>query len=601
MREDTIPTLFLSRVKKYGDRVALRKKDLGIWDEISWNKYLENVKWVSLGLISLGLKRKEKVALIGENKPEWLYSDLGICCAGGVTIPIYSTSSSNQVGYILEHSDSRFFFVENEEQLDKILEVRVQTPKLEKIVVWDWEGLRHFSDPMVMKFDELMSVGRELEEKKPEIFETRLHEPQAEDIVTFVYTSGTTGPPKGAMISHKNAIQASNATAAVLPYYDTDNVLSYLPLCHIGERSVSVFHALNIGYTVNFAENLDTVPYNMREVRPEIFFAVPRIWEKYYSSIRIRVEEATWFQQKAYKAAESIGKKVARLKLSYKPIPIFLRLQYVLAHWLALRKIKEFLGLDRGRVIISGAAPVAKELLEYYHGLGLNIIELYGLTESTGGCTVHYPGRIKLGTIGQALPGIEIKLSDEGEILIRGETVFQGYFKDPELTAETIQDGWLYSGDIGTMDAEGFITITDRKKDIIITSGGKNITPQYIENQLKFSPYINDAVVIGDRRKYLTALIMIDEDNVLNYAQKHKVPFTTYADLSQKPEVTDLIRGEVEKVNKNLHHVEQLKKFRILDKQLDEDDDELTPTLKLKRKKISENFSYLIEQMYKSR
>jgi long-chain acyl-CoA synthetase len=596
---NTVPRLFCKRVSDWGDRTAMREKVYGIWRDISWRQYGENAKKVALGLISLGLKKGERVAIISENNPEWLYSDMGILAAGGVTVGIYTTDSPKQVRYILDHSGCRFYIAENEEQLDKVLEVRGELPNLEKIIVMDMKGLRHFRDPQVMSFQDLLDQGEVMAHQEPQLFESRLNEPAPEDLAIIIYTSGTTGPPKGAMISHLNILNVMEMQHSVNPGFPDDEVLSFLPLCHIAQRMVSVFNPLIAGYVINFVEELDTVPENMREISPTVFFAVPRIWEKFYSALVIMMKDSTAFEQRAFKWAISVGRKVSDLKLARKPVPVGLKLLFRLADWAVLRNLKRFIGLERARYLLSGAAPVSPDLLKFYHSLGLDMREVYGQTECCGPTTIHYPDEVKFGTVGQPLPGSEIKIARDGEILVRGPHVFMGYFKDPEKTQETVVDGWLYTGDVGNLDDDGHLIITDRKKDIIITAGGKNITPSEIENQLKFSPYINDAVVIGDGRKYLTALIMIDEENVMKYAQDNRIPFTTYASLTKAPEIIKLIQREVDEVNKQFARVETIKKFTLIDIKLTTDDDEITPTMKLKRKLISEKFKDIIDAMYR--
>jgi long-chain acyl-CoA synthetase len=599
MRTDTVPTLFQRQARRYGDKIALRDKVYGIWRDIPWREYNEHVREVVFGLMALGLKKGEKAAIISENCPEWLYADLGILHAGGVTVGIYTTSSAKEVQYVVDHSDSRFFFVEDEEQLDKYLEVRKDLPQVEKVIVFDMEGLRHFRDPMVMSFEDLLRGGKDFGEKQPDLFEKRYQEPQAEDLAILVYTSGTTGPPKGAMLSHHNILTAMDLLDKANPVLETDELLSYMPLCHVAERNMSVFNALAHGYVVNFAENLETVPENLREIQPTVFFAPPRIWEKFYSTIILALQDATRLEQKGFQWGLKVGRKVAELRLSHKPIPLPLRLMYFLFDRAVFDNLRKMIGMDRGRFVFSGAAPIAPEVLWFFHSIGLPVREVYGQTEDAGPTSIHQGDDIKLGTVGKPFPGIEVRIAEDGEILVRGDNVFMGYYKDPKTTAETVVDGWLYTGDVGYFDEEGYLKISDRKKDIIITSGGKNVTPQYIENQLKFSPYINDACVIGDRKKFLTALIMIDEENVVKYAQDQRIPFTTYKSLTQQPEIVKLIEREVDKVNKNLARVEQIKKFRLIDIKLTTDDEEITATMKLKRKYIAERFKELIESMYR--
>jgi len=594
----TVLILFCQQVARYGNRVALRKKALGRWHEISWREYGQRVREVASGLVALGLRRGECISIIAENCPEWLYSDLGIMAAGGVTVGIYTTSSPEQCAYILNHSEARFHIVEDEEQLDKVLQVRDRLPLLEKIIVIDLKGLRKFHDPMVISFEQLLAVGREFDAVQPSRFLQSLGEGKPEDVAILVYTSGTTGLPKGSMLSHETILFSTMLLEQIGPMRETDETISYLPLAHIAQRLLSAFGQIRYGYTVNFAESLDTFPYDLREVSPQIFFGPPRIWEKFYSAITLRMEKATWLKRRVYRGALAIGGREARLRLSGDAVPLSLQLATVLAHLAVFRKLKAHLGLGRARYVLSGAAPIAPGLLEFFQSIGIPIKESYGQTENCGPATAHLGNRIKLGTVGQAIPGCEVKIAEDGEILLRGRNVFQGYFKDPQQTKEALRDGWLYTGDVGELDSEGFLTLTDRKRDLIITAGGKNIAPQPIENQLKSSPYIADAVVIGDRRRYLTALIVIDEENVTNFAQEYRIPFTTFSDLSRKREVYTLIDGEVERVNRTLSQVETVKRFAVLDKKLDPEDGDVTPTMKVKRKAFSERYGELIESLY---
>lgn len=594
----TIPRLFWKRVRDWSDQVVMREKVYGLWREITWREYGEKVRHTCLGLISLGLARGDRVTIISENNPEWLYSDIGTLCGGGVTAGIYPTDSPNQVEYVVSHSGAKFYIAEDEEQLDKILETRNNIPSLQKIIVMDMEGLRHFSDPMVMSFDDLLALGRELDGQDPELFQRRLLEPEPEDLAILIYTSGTTGPPKGAMLSHRNLLSMVDMSNEVNPGYPKDELLSFLPLCHIAQRSVSVFTPLATGSKINFVEEMDTIPENMREVQPTVFFAVPRIWEKFYSALILTMKESTGLEKLTFQWALGIGNKVSDCKLSGRPAPLLHRALFKLAYWTVLKNLRKSIGLDRARYCLSGAAPISPDLLKFYHSLGIDIREVYGQTENCGPTSIHYENDVRFGTVGKPLPRAEIRIAEDGEILLKGPHVFMGYFKDPEKTQETVVDGWLYTGDVGRIDENGHLIITDRKKDIIITAGGKNITPSEIENQLKFSPYINDAVVIGDGRKFLTALIMIDDENVMKFAQDNRVPFTTFASLTRAPEVIALIEKEVDQVNKKFARVESIKKFRLIDIRLTTDDDEITPTMKLKRKFVNEKFKSLIDSMY---
>ena len=597
---DTVSKLFWAKVQQRGDTIAMREKDFGIWNPITWKEYGGRAKLAGLGLKSLGLKRGDVVSIISENLPEWLYTDMGTLGVGGVTNGIYTTDSAKQVEYIVNDSRTRFFFAENEEQLDKILLTRANCPSLVKIIVYDMEGLLRFDDPQVISFDELLRLGAAYEQSHPGLWEREVGLAKPNDLAVLIYTSGTTGPPKGAMISHRNIIYHISNAEVFCESAAGDELLSFLPLCHIAERKFSVFYPLKTGAVINFIESLDTVPENAREVAPTWFFAVPRIWEKFYSDITIKMSDATVVGKAAYNAAIAVGKARALRGLAGETIPLYLNAAFWIADKLILNNLKTYLGLRRTRILGTGAAPISPDLIVWYLALGLEMREIYGQTENTGISTVM-PRRKKLGTVGVALPDTEIALSPQREILVRGPHVFIGYLNNESKTAETVIDGWLHTGDIGEIDDDGYVKITDRMKDIIVTAGGKNITPSEIENQLKFSPFISDAVVIGDKRKYLSCLIMIDHDNVVKYAQDRAVPFTNYASLCAAKEVRDLISGEIEKVNKNFARVETIKRFALIDQLLTAEDDELTPTMKLKRKFVNEKYKTLIDAMYDER
>jgi long-chain acyl-CoA synthetase len=594
---DTIPRLFWHQVKARDGRTAFREKKLGIWRATTWKEYGERARAVGMGLVKLGLKRGDVVSILAETVPEWLYADMGTMGVGGVSNGIYPTDSAKQVDYIVNDSKSRFLFVENEEQLDKFLEVRERCPTLVKVVVFDMEGLTDFEDPMVMPLDELMALGREHDKANPGLWEKLIDGSQAEELALLVYTSGTTGPPKGAMLSHRNVVFQLQNSDAFIPLGVDDEQLAFLPLCHIAERTFTVFLPLRSGAIANFAESVETVPENVREVAPTTFFAVPRIWERFYSGIAIRMKEATWIGRTAYRWALGIGIRLAETELEGRTPSPLLKLAHRIADFLVLDNIKRAVGMHRVKFAGTGAAPIAPDLIKWYRALGIDMREVYGQTENCGLAT-GMPDRIKLGTVGVGAPRTEVAISPEGEILLRGPHVFMGYLNQPEKTAETLRDGWLHTGDVGYIDNEGYVKITDRMKDIIITAGGKNITPSEIENQLKFSPYISDAVVIGDKRKFLSCLIMIDYDNVAKYAQDQNVPFTDFASLCRAKEVIDLINGEIERVNQNFARVETVKKFRLIEQQLTAEDDEVTPTMKLKRKFVSEKYKAMIDGMY---
>ncbi len=595
MTASTTPAVLRQTVSGRGPMTALRYKKLGLWHDITWEQYYGTAENISAALIDMGLEKGACAAIIGDNSPEWAMIDMGIQCAGGVSVGIYTTNAWQEVQYVVSNSDSVFLFVENEEQLDKWLNFRDAAPALKKVIVWDTKGLRDFSDPMLISLEKLIEHGRTLPKKT---VDSRMEQLRPEDLCVLIYTSGTTGPPKGAMLTHGNVTWMADAIVEQNYMNKQDEVLSFLPLCHIFERLFSVFAHIRHAYVVNFVEQPDTLTDNMIEVSPTVGYAVPRIWEKYYSAIQIRMSDATWAKRLAYQLAINTGRKRASLRMNFQKMPVWLELLFQLAHFAVFRKLRERLGFDRIRVAYSGAAPISPQVLFFYQSIGINLIEGYGQTEGTGVTCTSQEGRTKFGTVGTPVPGTDVKIAEDGEILVKSPGVFAGYYKNETATAETLQDGWLYSGDVGEMDEDGYLKITDRKKDIIITAGGKNISPQYIENLLKASIYINDAVLIGDRRKFLAALIMIDEDNVVKYAQEHKIQFSTYGDLTASPEINKLIQSEIDQVNSTLARVENVRKFRILPKKLYEEDGEVTPTMKVKRKYVNEAFADIIEAMY---
>lgn len=596
-----LPELLYRAAESFPRHTAMRQKRFGIWVDVTWQEYLSQAECVAAALLESGLERGQSVSIIGDNCPEWIFIDMGIQLAGGVSVGIYATNSWEQCEYVVNHSESVFYFAENEEQLDKWLRFREKAPQLKKTIVWDMKGLREFKDPMVMDFDGFLEIGKQSLEKHRDTLARVREETSPDDTAILVYTSGTTGPPKGAILTHGNLTWIAHAIRNLdvdLEFNEHDEVMSFLPLCHIFERLFSVYIHLVTGYVVNFIESPDTVAENMREIAPTIGYAVPRIWEKYYSMIYIKMSEATRFKKLMYFLCLKMAGKYAGLKLDGKTPGLMHRLGFELAKLLVFNKLRERLGLHRMKIAFSGAAPISPDVLRFYHSIGLSLVEGYGQTEGSGVTTGASLKELKIGTVGKPINGVELRLAEDGEILVNSPAVFKGYHKNKEETAKVLRDGWLHSGDIGEMDGQGYLRIVDRKKDIIITAGGKNIAPQFIENKLKFSPYINDAIVIGDKRKYLTALIVLDEENVIKFAQDRKLQFSTYADLAVHPEIGKLIEGVVNEVNNSLSRVENVRKFRILPKKLHEEDGEVTPTMKVKRNFVNSAYKDLIESMY---
>ncbi|MGI9222616.1 MAG: AMP-dependent synthetase/ligase [Woeseiaceae bacterium] len=594
---DTFAKLFLRKSTERGDEIAMREKDFGIWQSYTWNDYRDRAMEIANGLIAVGLQRGDVVSIQSEDCREWLWSDLGVLLAGGVVNGIYPTYQTRQVEHTLVDSNARFLFAEDEEQLDKFLEIEASLPNVEKVYVFDWRGLRGFEHPKVAPFDDLLEIGKGHRINHPGEVEAIVEQGTNDDLIALVYTSGTTGMPKGSMLTNRYVLFQTKLAPDYLRQTSDDEILTYLPLCHIAERLFSAWIPIAHGATINFAESPETVMQNLQELSPTYVFAVPRVWEKFYSRVTTAMSDATWMGRKAYEVALGIGYRRADKLIAAETLSLWDRLSYALADRLVFRNVKKVLGLNRAHSACSGAAPISPSLLRWFLAIGLAIDELWGQTE-LGIITSTRNGVFRFGTVGPSFPGTEVRISEEGEIIARSHGQFEGYLNLPDKTAATIVDGWVHTGDVGELDEEGNLSITDRLKDIIITAGGKNITPSVMENELKFSPFVSDAVIIGDQRKFLSCLIMIDQENVEHYAQTHSVPFTDYRSLCARPEIIELIDGELTRVNADFSSVEQVKKFRLIDVLLTAEDEELTPTMKLKRSFVSEKYDNLISEMY---
>ena len=599
---DTIPAMFWNGVEKRQDDVWLRQKELGIWRSWTWRQSGQAVRELALGLTSLGFNVGDTASILANTRVEWMLADLAILSAGGVANGVYPTDAASQVSYLCEDSSTSILFVEDEEQLDKALEVRSGLPKLRHIIVMDMTGLQQFADPMVMSFEALRKLGSVPTDFAPGLLEERVASRGEKDLAILVYTSGTTGKPKGAMHSHHGLVSSLRNLAVVFPLTKNDQRMCFLPLCHIAERMLGAYSSIYNGAVLNFVENPDTIPENVREIQPSVFFAVPRVWEKFYSGIVIALKDSGKIQQMAYAWSIGVGQEIADRVLAQQGETFWLKIKFAIARILVVDNVRKMIGINKAKYLLTGAAPIAPDLIRWYLALGLPMLEGFGMTESTAMGSAQPIDRMKPGTIGKPSYGCEMRIDPEnGEILVRGTNVFMGYLNLPDKTAEAIDaDGWLHTGDVGTQDADGYFKITDRMKDIIITAGGKNITPSELENELKFSPYITDAVVIGDKKPYLTVIIMIDQENIEKYAQDHDVPFSNYSSLTRAPEVQALIQEELERVNKKFARVEQIKKFWLLDTQLSAEDEELTPTMKLKRKLVQTKYAPQIDKMYKA-
>jgi len=595
---DTLPKLLRDRARLAPQDVALREKEWGIWQRVTWEDYLGHARCFALGLVSLGLGRGDRVAILSENCREWLYAELGAMCASAVGVGVYPTSPAAEVKYVVAHSEASFVVCEDQEQADKILEVGAELPLLRHIVVVDVKGLRRYRDPRLLSFEEVERRGAEHHRAHPGLFDQLVDATRAEDLAFLIYTSGTTGFPKGAMINHRNILAQARAATEAIGVRSGDAVVSYLPLCHVAEQIFSVFLPLWRGLTVSFAESIRTIQEDLREIAPTVFLGVPRIWEKLQASIQVKIQEAAAWRRALFGWALRQGGRAAEAGLSGRPPGPGERLGRALAYLLVLRALQNYVGLRKARLTFSAAAAISPEVLRFFHALGIPVREGYGMTECTGFSFVQRAGEVRLGTVGRPIPGLEFRLADDGELLKRGEVVFQGYFKNPEATAETLRDGWLCSGDVAEQDPDGQLRIVDRKKAIFVTAGGKNVSPSLVENALKVSPYLKEAVVVGDGERFLAALLQIDLENVGQWATERRLAYTNFRSLTLLPEVRELVAAEVEKANQGLAPVEQVRTFRLLDKELDHDDDEVTATMKVRRKTIYKKFAPLIADIY---
>ncbi len=596
MADDTLVEIFWDRVPRSGDRTAQKVKRHGQWVEISWRQYGEIVREIALGLLAVGLQKGEAVALLSESRGEWVHCDFGILSAGCVTIPIYPTYPADQVVYIVNDSEAKILIVEDQVQLDKARQVLGKMDRVERMVLIDGDP---GGDPFIMNLERLRALGREKASELGPRLEERKHAIRPEDLATIVYTSGTTGPPKGVMQTHGNhaAMLRSVSQRAGASEGDTD--LLFLPLAHTYARLES-YIGVYLGLTTTFAENIDKVPENLREVSPTFIYSVPRVFERVYARIQAQIAAAPPFRQKIFRWALGVGRRMSQRQQAKRPVPLGLRLKRGLANALVFHKIHQALG-GRLRFCVSGGAPLSREIAEFFHAVGILILEGYGLTECCPVLTANELEHFKFGTVGRAVPGVELRIARDGEILARGPNIAKGYFKKPEATAEAFDaDGWFHTGDIGIIDQDGFLTITDRKKDLIVTAGGINVAPQLVENLLKTHPLISQAMVYGDKRPYPVALIALNPEELARWAQGHGLEATDLAAAARDEEVRKFVARIVEEKNATLASYAQVKKFAIIPGDFTQDGGELTPTLKVKRKVVAEKYRDLIESLYAS-
>jgi len=598
MSEMTFPQFLVKNAREHPRRPAIREKEKGIWQEWTWSEYLAHVRAIALGLDALGFRRGDKLALISDNRPQVYWTMVAAQGCGGVPVPVYQDAIAKEVQYVIDHSDARFILAEDQEQVDKLLELRQGLPKVQKIIYDDPKGMRHYRDPILMPLAELEALGRERDTAQPGHFEELVAAGRPDDIALISYTSGTTGAPKGAMLTHANLIEAIRSATAVETYTAGDQILAYLPPAWVGDTFWSVAGALVAGLTVNCPERPETVLENLREIGPHLLVAPPRIWENLVSLVQVKVEDASRMKRWLFRKLMPIGQEVARRRMEHEPVPFGLRLLAWLGEFFVFGPLRDHLGLRRTRYAYTGGAALGPEVFLFFRGLGVNLKQVYGQTEISGVSCVQRDGDVKLGTVGRPFPGTEVKITESGEIISRSPCVFSGYYKNPEATADTFRDGWLYSGDAGFFDPDGHLVVIDRAKDVTALADGTKFAPQFIENKLKFSPYIKEAVSVGQGRPYVAAMICIDMENVGKWAERRQIAYTTYTDLAQRPAVYDLIQREVERVNRDLPETTRIRKFVLLHKELDPDDEEMTRTRKVRRKVVAQKYADIIEALF---
>ena len=590
MTTETIPARLFATAERQRGAPAYHVKVNGEWKATSWQTYADEVKTAGKALMALGFAPGDSVSILGFNRPEWIITDVATMAVGGTATGVYTTCSPEEVQYIVDHAESAVVLVENQQQWKKVRAQRDRLPRLKHVVAMKGAGIEGEG---VLSWEEFMARGSGVSDAD---FFARVDALQPDGLATLIYTSGTTGPPKGVMLTHDNLYWTATTMNGLVESRNDDRLLSYLPLSHIAEQQLSIHGPIVTGASIYYAESLDKVAENLREVQPTLIFGVPRIWEKIHAGVSEKLGQATGFKKTLVDWVRKVCARKTALENRGETMGLGLALQYKLADRLVLSKLKPAIGLGQARACISGAAPIAKEVLEFFASLDIVIAEVYGQSEDSGPTSINLPGKTRLGTVGARIPGIEVKIAEDGEILVRGRNVFAGYFKEKAATDEALVDGWLRSGDLGEFDKDGFLVITGRKKDIIITAGGKNIAPKNIEAALKNNRLVAEAVVIGDRRKFLTALIALDEQATASFLKEKS------ASSSLPPHENDVVLKEiaraVEEVNSHLGQVETVKKFTILPRNLTIEHGELTPTLKVKRKMINQNFAQQIEAMY---
>lgn len=604
-RLDTLAKQFMEKVERYGDtQVAVRQKDFGIWQEYTWQDSYEQVRDLALGLVSLGLARGEKVSIVGDNDRQYLWADLAIMAAGGVTVGIFTDAAPAEMEYVISHAEARFAFAKDQEQCDKHLEIQANIPTVQKVIYWDPRGMWNYDDPWLMSYEQVIGLGQQLHQEQPDRFADLVGAGNGDDLANLCYTSGTTGLPKGAMLTHNNFLAAVASFNQIEPRLDTDNMLSFTPLAWIAEHTLAVTPHVMYGVIVNFPEAPETVRENIREIAPDMLFYPSRLWENLTALIQVRITDTTWINRFLYDLFLPVGYKVADLRYEKKRLSPWLAFMNWLGERLVFYPLRDQLGLVKVRTAITAGASLSPDMLRFFRALGINLKQVYSSTETAAAGTQHRDNDIKFVSVGTPLPGIEFKISTEGEILIGGENIFVGYYKNEAATASALsvdENGirWLRTGDAGYIDDDGHVIYLDRMKDMITLASGEKYSPQYLEGRLKFSPYVQHVMAIGAEDKdYVTTLINIDFDNVGRWAEKRGITYTTFMDLSQKAAIYQLIQDDIIRVNSSLPPGARIRKFVLMHKEFDADEAEMTRTRKLRRGLLTERYNEIIDAMY---
>ena len=600
----TFPHILLENARKFpASKIAMREKNFGIWQSYSWQDYLDQVRDFALGLVALGFKKEEKMAIIGDNRPQ-LYWGMAACqCLGGVPVPLYQDAIHKELQYIVDHSECRFALAEDQEQADKLMHLKEEVPRIEYIIYDDPRGLGNYKHDWLVAYTDVQEMGRKFDQENPDYFINVVNEVKPDDMSIIAYTSGTTGNPKGVMITHRMIADCSRGFLEWDNLDETEDVMAYLPMAWIGDHIFSYGQALTSGFTVNCPESTDTTFHDQKEIGPTHVFAPPRIWENILTQIMIKIEDAAWIKQKAFHYFMKVANRVEKKRIANESVPPVDQVLYAIGKILIYAPLLDNLGMRKIKVAYTAGEAIGPEIFEFYRSLGINLKQLYGMTESCAYISMQKNGDIDSESVGPPAPGVEIKISDSGEVMYKGPGNFIGYYKNPEATAETMVDGWLLSGDAGYMTKRGHLKIIDRAKDVSKLNNGTLFAPKYIENKLKFSPYVKESVAHGMSRDFVAVFIDIDFGAVANWAERRHIGFTSYTDLAQKPEIYDLIYNEIVRVNKSLSQDEQLKnsqikRYLLLHKELNPDDGEITRTRKVRRRFVAEKYATLIEALY---